>query len=65
MKKALSNRQDVLVSGDRFILPSEIFFKSADDNLKKMLKKELNKIASTLKKKFRLLYHKKLTGYLG
>ncbi len=49
MKKALSNRQDVLVSGDRFILPSEIFFKSADDNLEENAKKELNKIASTLK----------------
>ena len=49
IKKALSNRQDVLVSGDRFILPSEIFFKSADDNLEENAKKELNKIASTLK----------------
>ena len=49
IKKALSNRQDVLVSGDRFILPSEIFFKSADDTLEENAKKELNKIASTLK----------------
>ena len=49
IKDALSNRDDILVSGDRFILPSEIFFKTADDNLEESAKKELNKIARSLR----------------
>ena len=49
IKDALSNRNDILVSGDRFILPSEIFFKTADDNLEESAKNELNKIARSLR----------------
>ena len=49
LKKNLSNRQDIVVSGDRFILPSEIFFQTANDDLEEEAKLELNKIALSLK----------------
>ena len=48
IKKALGDRQDIKVSGDRFILPSEIFFESGSDIIQDNGKVQLNNIVESL-----------------
>ena len=48
VKKIIGHRNDILVSGDRFIFPSKIFFKSASDKLEVEGNEELKKIAKGL-----------------
>ena len=48
IKKAIGNRQDVIISGDRFIFPSEIFFKTASDEIDVSGNFELKQIAKSL-----------------
>lgn len=48
IKESIGLRSDMIVSGDRFIFPSEIFFESASDNLVLEGNKELKKIAKSL-----------------
>ncbi len=49
IKNAIGNRKDVIISGDRFIFPSEIFFKTASDEIDTLGNLELKKIARSLK----------------
>lgn len=49
IKESLANRSDVIISGDRFIFPSEIFFESANDQLGVNGNLELKKIAKSLR----------------
>jgi chemotaxis protein MotB len=49
LKKALSNRSDVQIKGDRFIFPSEVLFGSASAVLGTSGKREMAKLAATLK----------------
>ncbi len=49
IKKALGDRQDIIVSGDRFIFPSEIFFESGSDLIQETGKQKLYNIAVSLK----------------
>ena len=49
IKKVIGNRNDVIISGDRFIFPSEIFFKIASDEIDEVGSLELKKIAKSLK----------------
>jgi chemotaxis protein MotB len=49
IKEALGNRDDIIVSGDRFIFPSEIFFESGSDIIQEAGKEKLYDIAVSLK----------------
>jgi chemotaxis protein MotB len=49
LKKALSNRPEIRVVGDRFVFQSEVLFASASAELAEGGKAELGKIADTLK----------------
>jgi chemotaxis protein MotB len=49
LKKALSNRPEIRVVGDRFVFQSEVLFASASAELAEGGKQELGKIADTLK----------------
>lgn len=49
LKKALSNRPEIRVVGDRFVFQSEVLFPSASAQLEEGGKQELIKIADTLK----------------
>jgi chemotaxis protein MotB len=49
LKKALGNRPDIKVVGDRFVFQSEVFFQSASADLQESGKEQLTKVADTLK----------------
>jgi chemotaxis protein MotB len=49
LKKALGNRPDIKVVGDRFVFQSEVFFQSASADLQDSGKEQLTKLAETLK----------------
>ena len=49
IKEALGNREDIIVSGDRFIFPSEVFFESGSDIIQKAGREKLYNIAISLK----------------
>ena len=49
IKEALGNREDIIVSGDRFIFPSEIFFESGSDIIQEAGREKLYDIAVSLK----------------
>ena len=49
IKEALGNREDIIVSGDRFIFPSEVFFESGSDIIQEAGRKKLYEIAVSLK----------------
>lgn len=49
LKKALGNRPDIKIVGDRFVFQSEVFFLSASADLQESGKVELVKLAETLK----------------
>ena len=49
IKTSLGNRDDIIVSGDRFIFPSEIFFKSGSDVIEEDGINKLREIAVSLK----------------
>ena len=49
VKEALGDRDDIIVSGDRFIFPSEIFFESGSDILQDTGREKLLNIANSLK----------------
>jgi chemotaxis protein MotB len=49
LKKALGNRPDIKVVGDRFVFQSEVFFQSASADLEEGGKEQLAKLAETLK----------------
>ncbi|MBD22595.1 MAG: hypothetical protein CL572_02900 [Alphaproteobacteria bacterium] len=49
IKKALGDRKDIKVQGDRFIFPSEIFFESGSDIIQVEGVKKLSEIAKSLK----------------
>ena len=53
IKEALGNREDIIVSGDRFIFPSEIFFESGSDIIQEAGREKLYDIAVSLKGDFR------------
>ena len=48
VKETIGERSDIIVSGDRFIFPSEIFFESASDELVMEANKKLKSIAISL-----------------
>ena len=48
VKETIGERSDIIVSGDRFIFPSEIFFESASDELVIEANKRLKSIAISL-----------------
>ena len=49
LRQVLVKSPDIRVEGDRFLLPSALFFASASDTLGDQGKQELNKLAQTLK----------------
>ena len=49
IKEALGNREDIIVSGDRFIFPSEVFFESGSDIIQETGREKLYDIAISLK----------------
>jgi len=49
LKKALADRSDVKISGDRFVLPAELLFPSGSAELEPEGRRELEKLAQTLK----------------
>ena len=49
LKKALGNRPDIKVVGDRFVFQSEVFFQTASADLQESGKEQLSKLADTLK----------------
>jgi chemotaxis protein MotB len=49
LKKALGNRPDIKIVGDRFVFQSEVFFQSASADLQDTGKEQLVKLAETLK----------------
>ena len=49
IKEALGNREDIIVSGDRFIFPSEVFFESGSDIIQEAGREKLYEIALSLK----------------
>lgn len=49
LRKALGNRPDIKVVGDRFVFQSEVFFQSASADLQDTGKEQLAKLAETLK----------------
>lgn len=48
VKESIGDRSDIILSGDRFIFPSEIFFESASDQIEENGFIELKKIAKSL-----------------
>ncbi len=48
IKQAVGDRDDIIVSGDRFIFPSEIFFESGSDIIQEPGMKKLSEIAKSL-----------------
>ena len=48
IKKSLGDRDDIKVTGDRFIFPSEIFFESGSDKLQVDSLDKLSKVAKNL-----------------
>ena len=62
VREALGERDDIIVSGDRFIFPSEIFFSSGSDVIQDNGRKKLLNIATSLKE-IKKKFQKKLTGY--
>ncbi len=48
IKEAVGEREDIIVSGDRFIFPSEIFFESGSDIIQEQGMKKLSDIAKSL-----------------
>ena len=49
IKEALGNREDIIVSGDRFIFPSEVFFESGSDIIQEAGREKLYNIVVSLK----------------
>ncbi len=49
IKEAIGDREDLKVSGDRFIFPSELFFQSGSDVLEEIGMQKLVKVANSLK----------------
>ena len=49
IKEALGNREDIIVSGDMFIFPSEVFFESGSDIIQEAGREKLYDIAISLK----------------
>ena len=49
IKEVLGDREDIIVSGDRFIFPSEIFFESGSDIIQDTGKEKLYNITISLK----------------
>ena len=49
IKQVLGDREDIIVSGDRFIFPSEIFFESGSDFIQETGREKLYNIAVSLK----------------
>ena len=49
IKQVLGDREDIIVSGDRFIFPSEIFFESGSDIIQESGKEKLYNISLSLK----------------
>ncbi len=49
IKEVLGDREDIIVSGDRFIFPSEIFFESGSDIIQETGREKLYNIAVSLK----------------
>ena len=48
IKNAIGDRDDIIIQGDRFIFPSEIFFQSGSDIIQNVGIEKLSKIASSL-----------------
>ena len=48
IKESIGDRSDIILSGDRFIFPSEIFFNTASDQIEENGFVELKKIAKSL-----------------
>ena len=48
IKQAVGDREDIIVSGDRFIFPSEIFFESGSDIIQESGMTKLSEIAKSL-----------------
>jgi chemotaxis protein MotB len=48
LRQVLVKNQNIRIEGDRFVLPSELFFASASATLGEQGKQELNKLAQTL-----------------
>ena len=48
LRQVLVKNQNIRIEGDRFVLPSELFFASASATLGEQGKRELNKLAQTL-----------------
>lgn len=49
LRAALGNRADIQIVGDRFVVPSELLFPSASDELNPTGMQQLNQLAATLK----------------
>ena len=49
IREALGNRDDVIISGDRFIFPSEIFFSSGSDIIQSDGLRKLKEVSISLK----------------
>lgn len=49
LKKALGNRPDIKIVGDRFVFQSEVFFQSASSDIQESGKEQLAKLAETLR----------------
>jgi chemotaxis protein MotB len=49
LRAALGNRADIQIVGDRFVVPSELLFPSASDELNPTGTQQLNQLAATLK----------------
>lgn len=49
LRKVLENRDDIRIVGDRFVLQSELFFKSGSAHLEERGKKQLDLIAASIK----------------
>ncbi len=49
IKEAIGDRDDIIISGDRFIFPSEVFFKSGSDIIQIEGVEKLRKVAINLK----------------
>jgi chemotaxis protein MotB len=49
LREALGDRDDIQIVGDRFIVPSELLFGSATDELSAAARPELNKLAQSLR----------------
>ena len=49
IREVLGDREDIIISGDRFIFPSEIFFESGSDYIQETGRQKLFNIAISLK----------------